>query len=143
MTCGEPNRSLYFSSFIVRRRATYCSAYLGKEKWMTTIVSHDRTFVESCRGMSADLDCSSSVVLSIVVLVDGLLSLSNRQLFVSYNNWLHLPDLDPNNELLAKRQFVCDICVMTDMIDRESYFTWIVHCAIRDIATMLMVLQFL
>lgn len=78
MTCDEPNRSLYFRSFIVRRCATYCSAYLGKEKWMTTIVSHDRTFVESCHGMPADLDCSSSVVLSIVVLVDALWSLSNR-----------------------------------------------------------------
>lgn len=41
------------------------------------------------------------------------------------------------DELLAKRQFVCDICVMTDMIDRESYFTWIMHCAIRDVATTL------
>lgn len=78
MTCGEPNRPLYFRSFIVRRRATYCSAYLGKEKWMTTIVSHDRTFVESCLEMPTDLDCSSSVMLSIVALVDGLWSLSNR-----------------------------------------------------------------
>ena len=32
MARGDPKRSLYFRSFIVRRRATYCSAYLEREK---------------------------------------------------------------------------------------------------------------